>query len=117
GVAIPAMGPDAVAEEIEKTFRDLRGVRRAHPDGPCHALTQRNAFMRDARRKVEHVSRSQHPFLRGREATQDPDVEAGDERMVALTRDPPAALSAALHEEHIVRIDVWTHSSPIGRVA
>ena len=116
-IAIVPRGSEAVAQEIQKSLHEFLVGRSAESDGPCEALGFGNTMMRNARWKVEHVARLEHPLGLGLEAREDLEVQARHEGEILLARDLPPAPAASLQEEHVVGIHVRPHAAAGHRVA
>jgi hypothetical protein len=104
-------------EEIEEARNDFSIAGRTEPDGPGKAFRQRHAFVGDTRGKVEHVARLEHPLRLVLEAREDLEGQPGNEGLVPLARDAPAALSAPLQEEDVVAVHVGADAAARRRVA
>src|SRR5688572_12693190 len=117
GVAVDAIEPDAVLEELEKARSQLLRARRAKADGVGDGGPNSNPVVRAARRKIEHVAGFQHPFARRPKATQYAQWRVTDQRQIALAAYLPVPGAFALHEEYVVAVEVRPDPSAVRRIA
>ena len=96
GIGVVPPEREVLVARIEEASRELGIAWRAKPDGPGKAFRLRDAVVRDAGGKVEHVPRLEHPFFLGPEASQDLERKPRHELVVALARDLPAAAAMSL---------------------
>ena len=76
-------------------------------------------MMRHPRRQIQHVARIQHPVAVRIEVLQQPQrhIVTVARIRIGLAVDHPAALAHALHQKHIVVVDVRPHVAAGGRKA
>ena len=78
-VGIAARQLDVVGHEVQEGFPQFLPGWRAEAYRVGHALADRLALMCPLRRQVEHVTRFEHVFVRGREIAQDLHRQAFDQ--------------------------------------
>jgi hypothetical protein len=90
---------------LEEALGELLCRRRAKADRVGDALSDGNAVVRALRRQIQKIACAYQPFMLAAETFEYPERRVC-ELQIALPAHAPAPLAAALHQEHVVTIEV-----------